>query len=210
MMNLICAGLVELRQKAFTWTNLKDLSIEDGNLSSRVRGGFLLNCECTRMFGYFGGAEAIVIPGGVEEWGCDCFSGNKIVSSMTFESGCKVVRIGSSAFEDCSSLSSICIPASVEILCKRCFCECQALSAVASESGSKLLRIESEAFRGCSSLASICIPSSVTVIGERCFLWCPAGLSVRFEPGSKLSSGPEGGGAIFDPERDPSADLFDL
>jgi hypothetical protein len=57
---------------------------------------------------------------------------------VTFESGCKLSRIGRSAFWRCSSLSSICIPSSVEQLCASCFADCNGLSSVTFESGSKL------------------------------------------------------------------------
>ena len=55
--------------------------------------------------------------------------------------------IGSSAFEDCSSLTSITIPDSVT-------------------------SIGSSAFRGCSSLTSVTIPNSVTSIGSSAFSGC--------------------------------------
>jgi hypothetical protein len=71
---------------------------------------------------------------------------------VSFASESKLSRIEKSAFEGCSSLSSICIPSSVEILCEKCFCYCASLSNLTFESESKLSRIGESAFRHCSSL----------------------------------------------------------
>jgi hypothetical protein len=72
-----------------------------------------------------------------------------LLSSFTFESGSKLMRIESSAFRWCSSLRTICIPASVEVLCSSSFRECSSLSSLIFEPGSKLARIEAYSFASC-------------------------------------------------------------
>jgi hypothetical protein len=204
------ATLLEIGTGAFDFTNLGDISIEEGNSSVRMRDHFLVNFEGTSIIKYCGQVEAVIIPGDVEELGCHCFLSSKIVSSVTFESGCKLSCIDSRAFVGCSSVSSICIPSSVGVLCEKCFKVCKALSSVTFESDSKLLRIEPEAFYGCSSLSSIFIPPSVEVLGGGCFFKCGALSSVTLEPGCKLSSIPEACWVMHEEDWDLLDDSEDL
>jgi hypothetical protein len=46
----------------------------------------------------------------------ECFYECESLSTVTFESGCKVSCIGECAFQGCSSLSSIWIPAHVQAI----------------------------------------------------------------------------------------------
>lgn len=66
---------------------------------------------------------------------------------VSYVAECEVTSIGWSAFEGCSSLTSINIPSSVT-------------------------SIGWSAFKGCSSLTSITIPNSVTNIGNSAFSGC--------------------------------------
>ena len=67
-----------------------------------------------------------------------------------------VTAIGSYAFRNCSSLTSVTIPDSVT-------------------------SIGDDAFRGCSSLTSVTIPDSVTSIGKYAFEDCSSLTSVTFK-----------------------------
>jgi hypothetical protein len=93
-----------------------------------------------------------------------CFSRCKSLSTVTFESGSKLISIDQKAFEDCSSLRSISIPPSVQTLSYCAFLDCKALLTVTFEVGSALTSFGPHAFRGCRSLASIWIPSSLQAI----------------------------------------------
>jgi hypothetical protein len=61
---------------------------------------------------------AILIPASVESLGDECFSLCIVLSSLTFESGSKLFRIGARAFVNCSRLESIVIPRSIQELVK--------------------------------------------------------------------------------------------
>ncbi len=88
--------------------------------------------------------------------------------------GKNVIGIGSSAFEDCSGLSSVNIPESVTSIGYCAFGDCSRLSSV-SIPGS-VTGIGNYAFSGCSNLSSVSIAEGVTRIGDSAFYNC-SGLS---------------------------------
>jgi hypothetical protein len=87
-----------------------------------------------------------VILASVEVLGVGCFSWCRSLSSVTFEAGSRLLRIGAGAFGG-TGLIEIVIPASVEVLGAGCFSLCRLLSSVRFESGSRLLETEGEVLR---------------------------------------------------------------
>ena len=77
-------------------------------------------------------------------------------------------KLGNSAFEGCSSLTSLTIPSSVTSIGAFAFKGCSGLTSLTIPSG--VTSIGYSAFEGCSSLTSLTIPSSVTSIGESAFV----------------------------------------
>ena len=94
----------------------------------------------------------------------DCSS----LTSITIPEG--VTSIGNYAFEECSSLTSITIPDSVTSIGQNAFDNCEKLANITIPEG--VTSIEKYAFYGCSSLTSITIPDSVTSIGDSTFCGC--------------------------------------
>ena len=94
----------------------------------------------------------------------DCSS----LTSITIPNS--VTSIGYGAFEGCSSLTSITIPNSVTSIENSTFYNCSSLTSVTI--GNSVTSIGWYAFENCSSLASITIPNGVTSIGERSFYDC--------------------------------------
>ena len=81
-----------------------------------------------------------------------------------------VTTIGSSAFSDCDSLTSVTIPNSVTTIGSSAFAGCSSLTSVTI--GNSVTEIGYYAFSGCSSLTSVTIPNSVTTIGYYAFSGC--------------------------------------
>ena len=96
------------------------------------------------------------------------FSGSIIIPDVyNFE---PVIAIGSDAFFNCYSLTSITIPNSVTSIGGSAFYGCSSLTSITIPNSVK--SIGSSAFRGCSSLPSLTIPDSVTSIGNSPFYGC--------------------------------------
>ena len=97
------------------------------------------------------------------------------------EIGDCVTSIDSSAFDSCSSLSSVTIPSGVTSIGGSAFYGCSSLQSVTIPSG--VTSIGMSAFEMCSSLSSITIPDSVTSIGIQAFKSCSRLSSITIPSG---------------------------
>ncbi len=97
-----------------------------------------------------------------------------------------LTSIKTSAFYNCSSLTSITIPNSVTSIGYYAFLGCSSLASVTIPNS--VTSIGASAFRGCSSLTSVTIPNSVTSIGEGTFYDCNSLTSITI-PNSVTSIG---------------------
>ena len=81
-----------------------------------------------------------------------------------------VTSIGDHAFYNCRGLTSVTIGNSVANIGERTFCSCTSLASIII--GNNVKSIGYEAFYGCSELKSVTIPESVTSIGDYAFYAC--------------------------------------
>ena len=105
-----------------------------------------------------------------------------------------VTSIGSSAFSECSSLTSIVIPNGVTSIGSSAFSECTSLTSVTIPES--VTSIGENAFSYCSSLTSVTIPESVTSIGARAFSECTAMTSIYVKSNNPNYSSIDG--VLFD------------
>ena len=91
------------------------------------------------------------------------YAGNSATYEIPGEiDGKKVVRIGNSAFIDCTELTSVTIPDGVTSIDEAAFLCCTSLTSVTIPDS--VTSIKSKAFFNCTSLKSVTIPASVTNI----------------------------------------------
>jgi len=101
--------------------------------------------------------------------GCDTSVCGNIVIPSTL-GGYSVTTIGSWAFDNCISLTSVTIPNSVTTIGSWAFYNCTSLTSVTI--GNSVTSIGDYAFNQCQSLRSVTIPDSVISIGEWAFGYC--------------------------------------
>ncbi len=107
---------------------------------------------------------------------CDPSISGTLVIPDTWDDS-PVTRIGSSAFEDCTSLTSVVIPDSVTGIDYYAFKGCRSLTSVTI--GDSVTSIGWSVFSGCASLTSVTIGDSVTSIGDYAFSGCSSLTSVH-------------------------------
>ena len=118
--------------------------------------------------------KAVFIPKTVDGSPIDTYGNGSVVSLSTaikyviFEAD--ITSIGTSAFQNCSSLINIAIPSSVTSIGASAFSGCISLKSI--KMPSDITSIESSTFNGCSSLTYIEIPSGVASIGNSAFNGC--------------------------------------
>ena len=107
-----------------------------------------------------------------------------------------VTRIGTCAFWDCSSLTSVIIPNSVMSIENSAFTGCISLTSITIPNS--VTSIENSAFLGCISLTSITIPNSVMSIENPAFPGCISLTSMVVENGNTTYDSRENCNAIIE------------
>ena len=147
--------------------------------------------SATEVFGaniisntYENGQGIITFDAPITSIGTDAFANCHTLTSITLPNS--VTSIGAGAFVHCDSLSSITIPNGVTSIGINTFAYCSSLSSIALPNS--VTSIGFHAFLGCYNLTSITIPNGVTSIGDCAFDGCSSLTSITI-PNSVTSIG---------------------
>jgi hypothetical protein len=121
----------------------------------------------------------------VTKIGSSAFEECKSLSAVTLKN---INRIGINAFEGCIALTDVTLEGPLNELSNDAFKDCQNLEDVLFESPSNIQQIGSQAFYNCNKLTDIDIPQSVTELGDDAFRHCTSLEDVTFGEGSTLLS----------------------
>ena len=127
---------------------------------------------------YGNAIRKVELGSGVTSIGSSAFENCYSLSSITIPNG--VTSIGVSTFNYCNSLSSITIPDGVTSISNSTFNDCRSLSSITIPDG--VGSTGTYAFQNCYSLSSITIPDSVTSIGSSAFQKCYGVAHLYFLP----------------------------
>ena len=109
-----------------------------------------------------------------------------------------VTSIGSSAFDDCTSLTSVTIPDSVTSIGDDAFYDCTSLTSVTIPDS--VTSVGADAFYDCTSLTSVTIPDSVTSIGDSAFASCTSLTGIWVAKGNSHYSS-DASGVLFNKDK---------
>lgn len=117
---------------------------------------------------YIGAGGDVVIPRSVTSIGTKAFANSKTVTSVFVPNSVK--SIGSNSFVNCINMISISLSSSIKTIGVSAFENCSRLGSITIPNLVKT--IEKNSFRGCTSMTSVTISNSVTLIDDFAFVRC--------------------------------------
>ena len=173
----ISEGVTTIGEQAFfDCSSLTAIRVSEGNTAYTSEDGVLFSKDKTTLHTYPAGkAESeYAIPKSVINISVSAFNGCSSLTSVTIPES--VTSIGKRAFEGCTNLTSVTIPESVTCINSLVFSACTSLTNVTIPKS--VTSIGDWAFSSCSSLTSVTIPDSVTYIGFDAFSYCSSLTSI--------------------------------
>ena len=157
-------------------TSLTSIEVSGNNKNYSSADGVLFNKDKSELITYPAGKtdSEYVIPNSVISIGDSAFENCTSLTSVTIPDS--VTSIGRYTFENCTSLTSVTIPNSVTSIGDDAFYNCTSLTSLTISDS--VTSIGKYAFSGCTSLTSITIPDSVTSISYSAFENCTSLSSV--------------------------------
>ena len=173
---LIPSSVTTLNGNPFSYcVNLVEIVVEDGNeiFDSRDNCNAIIETASNELSV---GCKNTSIPNTVTEICGSAFEGCSSLTSIEIPNS--VTHIGRSAFEGCSSLTgTLTIPDNVTSIGRSAFEGCSSLTSI--EIPNSVTSIGIQAFSNCSGLTNVTIGNSVTSIGEYAFNGCSGLTSVN-------------------------------
>ena len=161
-------SVTSIGQYAFrSCSGLTSINVNDGNTvyDSRNNCNAIIETETNTLIQ---GCNTTIIPDSVTSIGNTAFERCTSLTSVTIGNG--VTSIGSGVFQYCSGLTSVTIPDSVTSIGTHVFNGCTSLTSCTIGSG--VTSISQATFRNCSGLTSVDLPNRVTSIGDYAFSGC--------------------------------------
>ncbi len=184
-----------IRENSFNeCTNLTSITVEAGNTVYHSAGNCIVETESKTLLA---GCKTSVIPndGSVTSIGSSAFKDCTGLTSITIPDS--VTSIGDYAFMACTGLTSITIPDSATSIGDYAFSNCTGLTSITIPDS--VTSISDYAFDDCTGLTSITIPDSVTSIGSSAFSGCTGltSITVPFVGASAMGTSDTHFGYIF-------------
>ena len=174
----IGAGVTSISSDSFSGcSSLTSIEVDSANQEYSSDGEMLLSKDKTTLLMYPSATGDVTIPNGVTTIGSYAFYDCRSLTSVTILDS--VTTIEYNAFSGCQNLESVTLGKNVRTIGGSAFEYCYKLASIEIPDG--VTSIGSYAFYYCESLTSVTIPDSVTKIGYNAFSGCEALTSVTFE-----------------------------
>ena len=161
-------SVTSIENNAFIYcSGLESIKVDEKNTvyDSRENCNAIIKTETNELIS---GCNATVIPDSVTRIGGSAFEGHSGLTSINIPDS--VTSIGTSAFKGCSGLTSINIPDRVTSIGNSAFYGCSGLKSI--NIPNSVTSIGVSAFSDCSRLTSVNIPDGVTRIENNTFYKC--------------------------------------
>jgi hypothetical protein len=167
----IPSNVTSIGQQTFNGcSKLTAIDVNGDNTTYRSNDGILYNKAQTTLVTYpVGKTDAsFTIPNNVTTVGTYAFYNSASLTSIIISTN--ITAIEASAFENCRGLTSITIPGNVKTIGTRAFYDCRGATSITIENG--VTSIDTYAFQGCQNITSVIIPDSVGTIRQQAFFNC--------------------------------------
>ena len=158
-------------------TSLEEVRIPSG--LTNVSGSSVFR-DCTSLTKVVMGSGMSVVPANI----CRDMTA---LTTVEYEEGVNITRIGDYAFYNCTSLAGMNIPGTAEQIGNYAFYGCSSLTSAEIPEG--VVSIGSSAFQNCSSLVTVKLPESLATLSNYAFRGCTSLEEVRIPSGLTNVSG---------------------